>query len=231
MKSKKKGLFIVFDGTDGSGKATQTELLVKKLRGRGYKVEKIYFPQYGKKSAALIEEYLSGKFGGAEEVGPYRASIFFACDRYAASNRIKKWREEGKIVIANRYTAANMGHQGGKIGKKSERKKYFEWLYNLEYKIFEIPKPDINLILHVDAGIAQKLALQKRRKSYLKKNKVDIHERDLKHLKDAERIYIEISKTIQNIKLVECMKNKSLMSREEVSEIIWNNLKKRLVNL
>jgi len=29
---RKKGLFIVFDGTDGSGKATQTGLLVKKLK-------------------------------------------------------------------------------------------------------------------------------------------------------------------------------------------------------
>jgi len=164
---KKKGLFVVFDGTDGSGKATQTELLVKKLRGKGHRVEKIDFPQYGKKSAGLVEEYLNGEYGNAGDVGSYRASIFYACDRYAASFKIKKWLEGGKIVIANRYTAANMGHQGGKLKKNSERKKYFQWLHNLEYNIFEIPKPDINLILHVEASIAQKLALQKRKRIYL----------------------------------------------------------------
>ncbi|MFA5925692.1 MAG: thymidylate kinase [Parcubacteria group bacterium] len=228
MKNKKKGLFIVLDGTDGSGKATQTELLVRKLKKKGHKVEKIDFPRYGKKSAALVEEYLNGEFGTAEEVGPYRASIFYACDRYAAHFQIEKWIEKGITVIANRYVTANMGHQGGKIKEKSERKKYFHWLSDLEYKIFEIPRPDINLILHVEAGIAQRLALQKKKRAYLKKKKADIHELDLGHLKNAEKIYIEISKVIPNIELVECMKNGKIMKREEISDLVWTKIKKYL---
>jgi dTMP kinase len=228
MKVSKKGLFIVLDGIDGSGKATQTGLLIKRLKMEGCNVEEIDFPQYGRKSAALVEEYLNGEFGTAEEVGPYRASIFFACDRYAASNQIRKYLEDGKIVIANRYTAANMGHQGGKLRKSSERKKYFQWLYDLEYKIFQISKPDINLILHVEAGVAQKLALQKRKKVYLKNNKADIHERDLKHLKDAEKVFIEITKTIPHISLIECMENGKIMKREEISDLIWTKLKKMI---
>ncbi len=225
---KKRGLFIVIDGIDGSGKATQTKLLIKRLKEEGQRVAEIDFPQYGQKSAALVEEYLNGEFGTAEEVGPYRASIFFACDRYAARDRIKKHLNDGKIVIANRYTAANMGHQGGKLGKSSERKKYFRWLHDLEYKIFEIPKPDINLILHVEASIAQKLALQKRKKIYLKKKRADIHERDLKHLKDAEKVFIEIARTLPHISLIECMKNGSLMSREGVSGLVWNKISRLL---
>jgi len=75
-----KGKFIVIDGTDGSGKATQTELLVQKLKQQGYEVEVADFPQYGKKSATLVEEYLNGNFGSAKEVGPYRGSIFYAVD-------------------------------------------------------------------------------------------------------------------------------------------------------
>ena len=230
MKKRKKGIFIAIDGIDGSGKATQTKLLIKRLKSGGYKVKELDFPQYGKKSAALAEEYLNGEFGAAEEVGPYRASIFFACDRYAARKKILDWLKSGYIVIANRYVAANMGHQGGKIKKIFERQKYFRWLHNLEYKIFEIPQPDFNLILHVDAAVAQKLALRKKRRSYLKRGKADIHELDLKHLKNAEKIYIEISRTIPKIKLIECMKKGSLMSREDIHEIIWDNLKKRLIN-
>ncbi|MBU4493296.1 MAG: thymidylate kinase, partial [Nanoarchaeota archaeon] len=107
-----KGKFIVIAGTDGSGKATQIKILVKRLKDKGYEVEIADFPQYGKKSAALVEEYLNGKFGLAEEVGPYRASIFYACDRYAASFKIKEWLDEGKIVVSNRYVSANVGHQG-----------------------------------------------------------------------------------------------------------------------
>ena len=109
----KKGKFIVIDGTDGSGKATQTKLLVKKLRKEKYKVKLADFPQYNKKSAGLVEEYLSGKYGTEKNVGPYVASIFYACDRYDASFKIRKWLKEGNIVISNRYVTANMGHQGG----------------------------------------------------------------------------------------------------------------------
>jgi dTMP kinase len=229
MNREKKGLFIVFDGTDGSGKATQTELLARKLKKKERRVEKIDFPQYGRKSAGLVEEYLKGEYGSASEVGPYRASIFYACDRYAASFQIRKWLEAGKIVIANRYTAANMGHQGGKIKNKSDRRRYFRWLYDLEYRIFGIPKPDLNIILHVEASIAQKLALQKNKLKYLKKNKSDIHERDLKHLKDAEKVYLEISRTLPHISLVECMEKGILMTKKEVHALVWEKIRKRLL--
>jgi len=221
---KKKGLLIVLDGTDGSGKATQTKILMGRLKKEGCKVEEIDFPRYGKKSAALVEEYLNGEYGTAPKVGPYRASVFYACDRYAASAKIKQWLGEGRIVISNRYVTANMGHQGGKIKNRKERKKYFKWLYGLEYNIFSVPKPDINLILHVEASIAQKLALQKRKHSYLKNNRADIHERDLKHLKNAEKVYIEIARTLPHISLIECMENGNLMSKVDVGQLIWHKI-------
>ena len=104
-----KGKLIVIDGTDGSGKTVQTSLLVERLKKEGHPVEFIEFPQYGQKSSGLIEEYLNGKYGSAEEVGPYRASIFFACDRFAASSKMKGWLSDGKIVVANRYVFSNMG--------------------------------------------------------------------------------------------------------------------------
>lgn len=226
MKQRKRGKFIVIDGTDGSGKATQTELLIKRLKKAGYKVEMADFPQYGQKSAALVEEYLNGKYGSAEEVGPYRGSIFYACDRYAASFRIRKWLEQGKIIVANRYVTANMGHQGGKIKDSKKRKKYFKWLYDLEYNVFSIPKPDINLILHVDAFIAQKLVGHKEKRNYIKKGKRDIHEKDLKHLRDAEKVYLEIAKSFPKFKLIECTEGGSIMSIEKIGDLVWNSIKK-----
>ena len=110
-----KGRFFVLEGMDGSGKATQTKLLAEVLKNKGYQVEKIDFPQYSKASAGLIENYLKGMYGSAKDVGPYRASIFYACDRYDMSFQIKKWLQEGKIIIADRYIASNIGHQGGKL--------------------------------------------------------------------------------------------------------------------
>ena len=104
-----KGKLIVLDGTDGCGKKTQTEKLVERLRQEGQEVVMQDFPRYGERSAAIVEDYLNGKFGTAEQVGPYRASIFYACDRFAASTEIFSALESAKHVVSNRYVSANMG--------------------------------------------------------------------------------------------------------------------------
>ncbi len=223
-KSKKKkarvGRFIVIDGTDGSGKATQTNLLVEELKLNGYKVEMTDFPQYGTKSAGLIEEYLNGKYG---QVGPHAASIFYAIDRFDASFKITEWLDEGKIIISNRYVTANAGHQGGKILDEVDRIKFFRWLNNLEYNIFGIPKPDLNIILHIPAKMAQKLVDKKSAdaRKYANGKKRDLHEADIKHLKNAEKVYLEIAGLFPNTKLVECTADGKLLSPAEVHNRVW----------
>jgi len=216
----KKGKFIVIDGTDGSGKATQTSLLVEELKTAGYQVEMTDFPQYGTKSAGLIEEYLNGKYG---QVGPEAASIFYAIDRFDASFKIRDWLNEGRIVISNRYVTANAGHQGGKIKDDYDRLKFFKWLDNLEYNIFGIPKPDLNIILHMPAEMAQNLVDKKSAadRKYVNGKKRDLHEADLNHLKNAEKVYMEISKLFPNTKLVECTEKGRLLSPEDVHNKVW----------
>ena len=217
----KQGLFIMIEGTDGSGKGTQTELLVERFQKEGYAVEQIHFPQYGERSAAMVEDYLNGKFGTAEEVGPYRASIFYAIDRYAASSTIHAWLAAGKIVIANRYVGSNMGHQGGKIHDREERKKYFDWNYDLEYHIFQIPKPTVNIILHVKPEISQKLVDQKGERQYLNGKKRDIHEDDLNHLKNAESAYLDMAEIYPEFELIECVENNTILPKEIIHEKVW----------
>lgn len=222
-----KGKLIVIDGTDGAGKATQTKLLVDRLSGEGYKVEIADFPQYGKKSAALVEEYLNGKFGDARSVGPYRASIFYACDRYAASFQIVKWLNEGKIVISNRYVSANMGHQTGKIKDKGERDRFLEWLRDLEFNIFGIPKPDLNLLLYVPPKIGQQLVDKKGHRDYVGGEKRDIHEADIEHLKDAAEAYLYVANK-HSWPVINCAPNDKMLTREEINEAVWNKVKQIL---
>jgi dTMP kinase len=224
MLINKLGKLIVIDGTDGSGKATQTKLLVQRLKEAGFSVETADFPQYGKKSAGLVEEYLNGKYGSPEEVGPYLASIFYAVDRYDAGFQIKKWLSEGKIVISNRYVTANMGHQGGKIKNPEERQKYFSWLHELEYKLFGIPQPDLNIILHVPAETAQSLVDKKESREYIHSGKRDIHEADLNHLKNAEKVYLEIANSFPNITPIECVEKNYLMAPEKINNLIWEKI-------
>lgn len=218
----------MIEGTDGSGKGTQTELLVAHLKQAGHAVEEIHFPQYGQPSAAMVEMYLNGKFGTADEVGPYRASIFYAVDRFAASAQIKNWLNEGKIVIANRYVGSNLGHQGGKIADQSERQKYFDWNYDLEYNIFQIPKPTVNIILHVKPEISQKLVDQKEARDYLNGKKRDIHEDDLNHLKNAESAYLQMAEMFPEFDLVECVENENILPKEQIHEKVWKIIEKHL---
>jgi len=220
-----KGKFIVIDGTDGSGKATQTRLLAEKLIQAGFQVEIADFPQYNIKSAGLVEEYLSGKYGSPEQVGPYRASIFYACDRYDASFKIKQWLRQGKVVISNRYVTANMGHQGGKIKNPLERKHFFDWLYQLEYEIFNIPKPDLTVILHVPAQISQTLARQRLKLDWTDKTN-DIHQDSLIHLKNAEQTYLQIAKAFPNFALIECAPDGRILSREQINNLVWRQIKR-----
>ncbi len=219
----------MLEGTDGSGKTTQTEMLVKKLANEGHNVEQISFPQYGEKSASLVEDYLNGAFGTAEEVGPYRASIFYAVDRYSAKKKIETWLDAGKIVIANRYVASNMGHQGGKISDPTKRQEYFDWNYNLEYTIFDIPKPDVNIILHVTPDISQQLVDKKDERTYLRDGKTrDIHEDDLNHLRDAEQAYIDIAKRFQEFTLIECVEDNAMLPAKIIHGRMWDIISTKL---
>jgi dTMP kinase len=214
------GKFIVIDGTDGSGKTTQLNLLKEKLEYEGYTVEVADFPQYNTKSAGLVEEYLSGKYGQADEVDPYKASIFYAVDRFDASPKIKQWLQEGKVVLANRYTSASLGHQGCKIDNPLERKVFFNWLYDLEYKIFEIPKPDLTIILQVEPEISFTLAKDRAREDWKGKT-TDIHENNFEHLKKAEQTYLEIANNLPGFRLIKCTHNNQILSREAIHFLVW----------
>lgn len=209
------GRFIVLDGPDGSGKKTQTDLLLETLKVSGYDAGMMDFPQYGKVSAAMLEKYLNGEYG---QLNPEAASIFYAIDRFDASYKLRGLLSDGKIVLANRYVTSNAGHQGAKISDPNDRIKFFRWLDNLEFGTYNIPKPDLNIILHVPSEVAWEL-IQKRHEK--EERKTDIHEQDPDHLKRAEAVYLEIAELFPNTRLVECFENGRLLTPKEVHAKVW----------
>lgn len=227
----KKGIFIVIEGTDGSGKATQTKLLAAYLKKEGHKLAQFDFPQYFKSSSDFVKAYLQGRYGSIKEVTPHKASLLYALDRFEAAGDIKKALASGKVVLANRYVGSNMGHQGAKLSTSEERLKYFMWDMELEYNILEIPRPDINVILRVPAVIAQKLVGEKKGKErfYTKGKKRDIHEASLSHLKKAEATYTEMARYFpKQFTLIDCAPDGKLLSVEEISEKILKVVEKKL---
>jgi len=228
----KGGLFIVIEGTDGSGKGTQTKLLLDRLQREGFPVASFDFPQYHKPSSQLVRNYLQGEYGTKpEDVSPKQASLFYAVDRFDAAPAIRKALGENKVVVANRYVASNMGHQGAKFSDDRKRMAFFKWLDELEYHIFNIPQPDINIILHVPAAVAQKLVDLKKGKEreFLEGKKRDLHEGDLTHLERAEKVYLQLAELFpKKFQLIECAPKGKLFSLESVHGKIWQKIKPRL---
>lgn len=218
-----KGKFIVIEGTDGSGKGTQVHLLVKRLQEEGIPVEMVDFPQYESPSSYFVGKYLRGEYGTAEQVGPYRGSLFYALDRYDKSFDIKKWLAEGKYVIANRYVSANMGHQAGKIDDIQQRDAYLEWLHHLEYEICDIPMPDKTIFLFVPPEIGQKMVDQKNRREYTQGKERDIHEADLAHLQKASNAYFYVAEKY-GWTTIECTHNGEMRSREDIHEMLYKEI-------
>lgn len=229
LSASRQGKFITIDGIDGSGKKTQAEALIEKLKNEGYGVKMIDFPQYENNFfGKFIGECLAGKHGDFAKLDPKIASVLYAADRFESSERIKKWLEEGNIVIADRYANSNRIHQGGKIFDPEKIKKFLDWLEKMEFEIFKIPKPDA--IIYLNVPLEMSLALlkngeAKKRKAYLEGN-ADAHESDPEHLINAKRSALELVKENDNWIDIRCDKNGKLMDIDEISEIIWEEVKK-----
>ncbi len=225
---KRAGTFLVIEGTDGSGKGTQFQLLVDRLKQEGYDVATFDFPQYDQPSSYFVREYLNGRYGTAEEVGPYTGSLFYALDRYQAAPQIRQALEEGKIVLANRFTGSNMAHQGTKFDHAEERRGYFIWLDNLEFQMLGIPRPDKSFVLRVPAEIAQELVDQKAARSYTDKKR-DLHEADIDHLKRAVEVYDDLCQLFpKDFTRLDCVRGGKLMDIEAVQEHLWKTIEPML---
>lgn len=222
--ASQKGVFLVIEGSDGSGKGTQFKLLVDKLVKEGYDVATFDFPQYDQESSYFVREYLNGNYGTNEQVGPYTASLFYALDRYQAAPAIREALAAGKVVLANRFTGSNMGHQGTKFDHPEERRGYFIWLDNLEFQMLGIPRPDKSFILRVPAEIAQEMVDLKDKRSYTNKKR-DILEADLNHLQRAVEVYDDLSNLFpKDFQRLDCVRGGKLMSIETIQDMLWKTV-------
>jgi len=230
-KGKLAGTFFVIEGTDGSGKGTQFRLLVDRLEKEGYDVATFDFPQYEQPSSYFVREYLNGKYGTANDVGPYTGSLFYALDRYQAAPAIRTALEEGKVVLANRFTGSNMAHQGTKFDHPEERRGYFIWLDNLEFQMLGIPRPDKSVVLRVPADIAQSLVDQKDTRAYTDKKR-DIHEADLSHLEKSVQVYDDLCQLFpKDFTRIDCVRSGKLMDIDTVQEHVWKTIEPYLPSL
>jgi len=213
-------MFIVIDWLDGSGKGTQTKLVVEELEKIWKKVLLLDYPRYGENSAYFVEQYLNWKYG--TDVSAKKASLFYALDRlddlYDAQNIFSDY----DYIISNRYVSASMIHQAGKIKDTWERINFLDWLSELEFEICWIPKPDKVLFLDVPPEVSQRLVEKKQEREYIKdgSNK-DIHEADDNHMNDAykaaQQVVEHFSDTWESI---QCCENWKILPVDTITQKI-----------
>ena len=222
MNDKNKGIIIVIEGTDCSGKATQTDLLVKRLKKEGKKCVTLSFPCYDTPTGKIVGGAYLGKpeisesfFDDPVTLDPKVACLYYAADRRYNIGKVLEYIDKGYYVILDRYVTSNLAHQGCKIEDKDERFYMYQWIDKLEYWLLELPKPDKTIFLHVPYDFSKEL---EKNREFL-----DRHEKSPEHLRNAERAYVELSQ-LYNWNTIECIKDNKLRSIEDIGEEIYQTV-------
>jgi len=225
---KRKGVLIVIDGGDGSGKTTQAKLLVDYLKKKNAPVKYVDFPQYYNSfHGKTVAKFLRGEFGRIDEVSPYLASLAYALDRASVKNEMEDFLNQGGVIVANRYATSNMAHQSAKFKNKNQQEEYLKWVYELEYKIHKIPKENIVIYLHVPWQIGISLTKNKSVRHYLHGENTDIHEKDLDYRQAVENMYLKLSSKFKHWYKIESVSDNKILSPQKIHQKILELLKKK----
>ena len=222
------GKLFVIEGTDGSGKQTQLEKLSERLRKNNIQFKTVSFPNYESPSSSLVKMYLSGEFGDdPKDVNSYVASTFYAVDRFATYKKdLEKFYNDGGIILADRYTTANMVHQSGKISNIEEREKFLDWLFDLEFEIFGLPKPTEVFFLNMPPKKSEEL-IKDRKNKFSNEETKDIHERNPKHIEESYNAACSLIDKYGWYE-VKCIANDKIRTIEDIHEEIYNEVLKHI---
>ena len=221
------GKLIVIEGSDGSGKATQTKLLYDYLKGQGKNVKMVSYPNYDSPSSALVKMYLGREYGDDPYmVNPYVTSSFFAVDRF--SSYLKEWKMfyeslEDSIVICDRYVTSNMLHQTSKLESREEKEEFLDWEYDFEYTKGGLPIPDFVFFLDVKPEVT--FRLMKDRKNKITHQQIkDIHESNHGFLIKSYENSILVGEKYNWIKIECCDENGDMKQKEEIHRMIRDKI-------
>ncbi len=162
--------FIVFEGLDGAGTETQSNLLFDYLKKNKRKVEKFSYPDYHQPIGHLIHLYLHQKY----EFSPETQFFLYFLDFVKDIRKINKFLKEKRIIISDRYFSSTLVYQGVKgfpLGKALKIA-----------KIVNLPKPDLIIYLKISPETSLKRKIKE-------KKILDRHEIDTRFLKKVSRFY------------------------------------------
>ena len=168
------GKLFVIEGIDGAGKTVVAGNLIVRVSREfpGLTVKSEDFPRYEHPSSYTVRKYLhkDGFTKGYRpqfSEDPWGPSVTYALDRADAAHSLEgengqnmiDFLNAGGIIVSNRYTQSNIGYQAAKIDDLIVRRKYIEWLYQFEYDILKIPKPNLVIFLDLPPMLAREAKL------------------------------------------------------------------------
>lgn len=207
-------MFIVLEGLDGAGKSTQVEKITQYFNDKGLKTKFIHFPEtespiFGE----LVAKFLRGELGANNQVNPHLVALLYAGDRNNSKVQIKNWLGEGYVVIADRYVYSNVAFQCAKLGTIHEQDRLANWILDMEFGYFKIPKPDLNIFLDVPPSFTETQLTKQRDggdRDYLH-GQADIHEEDLNFQQQVRFIYMQQVAIRDKFKMVNCANSSNEM--------------------
>lgn len=216
--------FIVIEGLDGSGKSTQLKMLKNFLTENNIRFQYLHFPRtdsrvYGE----LVARFLRGELGNIDTVNPYLIALIYAGDRNDAKNIITTWLKDDYLVLVDRYVYSNIAFQCAKLQNQDERNKLSQWIKDLEYSYFNIPKPALNIFLNVPFDFTLKNLTSQRDGSdrdYLN-GKEDIHEKDVDFQRKVQEVYLYEAQNDNSLKIIHCADDEGQMPP---SEVVFNKI-------
>lgn len=223
-----RGKIIVVDGIDGSGKKTQTEILVERFLSEGRKVVRIDFPQYENNLfGKLLKQVLSDEKYNFLNVDPHIASVIYAADRWESKEKLDSYLKDGYIIILDRYVSSNQIHQGGKFPLTEEgqenRKKFMEWLSEMEHKVFKLPEPDVIFYLSLELDTVKRLMEERGSKEA---HRVDVVDKNYEYQKNSRLSALKLAEEDPKVKIVSCDLNGSLRSIEDINNELYEEILK-----
>ena len=211
-------MIIAIEGIDGSGKNTQAALLVENLKKLGYSVSLIGFPRYSETFFGKeVGDYLNGKYGGIDDIHPKLVSLLYAGDRFETKEYIEKQLSKGVLLVIDRYVASNVAHQGAKLSPSS-RDQFLKWAEMLEFDVFGLPRPKMNILLDIDVVSSTSLVMKKNIRNYTDKKK-DLHEENTSYLVEVAAMYRKLAKQ-DNWYDLKCLQSGKLRSINDISKEI-----------
>ncbi len=221
--------FIVIEGLDGAGKSTQIKMLADYFEGKGLKHRYLHFPRTDSPFfGEMIARFLRGELGDVNQVDPYVIALLYAGDRMDASGMIKNWLNQGENVLLDRYVYSNIAFQCAKFKDEAHQTRLRNWIFELEYNYYKIPKPDINLFLDVPFNFTKERLTENRfgdDRAYLN-GKEDIHEKDLQFQEKVRQVYLNQEKLDSTFNVIKCYDQETnIKNPNDIFDLILDHVK------